>query len=73
MNQLWYVVIDILLRDVYIRVDLYPVKTKPKEWTIHLKTRGYNNIQCVQNIEMVTYLVNYLLNNHKVTSSFENT
>ena len=73
MNQLWHVVddfIDILLRDACHRVGLHPSITKPIEWAMLLDGVGYNDMQRVHNIKMVSYVVHHLLNARKLTNSF---
>ena len=73
MNQVWNIVddyFDILLRDACNRVGLHPVKTKPKEWSMLLSAEGYNDVQRVHNMKIVTYVVHHLMDTHKLTDSF---
>ena len=73
MNQVWNIVddyFDILLRDACNRVGLHPVKTKPKEWSMLLSAEGYNDVQRVHNMKIVTYVVHHLMDTHKLTDFF---
>ena len=77
MNQLPpSVVIDdyitFLLRDASARIGICPVKTKTTEWVTLMGKEGFDDVQRVQNLKMVAYVIFHLLNANKLTKSFSN-
>ena len=62
--------LDLLLRDASVRVGLDSMKTKPSEWMMLMSSEGINDVQRIQRLKTVAYVMHHLLNAKELMNSF---